>query len=133
MVNKMNENEEKINNDIISKNDFKMLSKITNLNFLLETYIINFPKNERVLTYSIKKSTYDLVRYANSYNINTKKLYREKNLYDLLIELSMIDYYILLSYTKKYLKKGQLDKLNNIIIEIRKIAYSLYKYVSGTK
>ena len=109
-------------------NNFLLLNNITKVNLYVEKLLSNFPNKERVLNDNIKSTMYELVKLTNSYNINYKKLIREKNLVDILINLSMLDYYLLISYKKDYIKKRQYNSACRMLTEVRKIAYCLVNY-----
>ena len=70
---------------------------------------------------------YNLVELIHSYRITTNGRVKEKNLNDFIIKLSMLDYYIRVSYEKKIINSHKLLVITNFIIEIRKLAYGVIK------
>ena len=108
--------------------NFLLLNNITKLNLYIERLLVNYPNKERVLNDNIKITLYDLVKLTNSYNINYKKLVKEKNLLDILVNISMLDYYLLLSYKRSFIKKKQFNSATRLLEEVRKIAYGLVQY-----
>ena len=69
---------------------------------------------------------YNLIELIHYVNINTGRV-KEKYLKDFVIKLSMLDYYALVSYKKKYISKHQREVIGRFLVEIRKISYGVIR------
>ena len=106
---------------------FKLLSATEKLIDYQNYCIPNYPKKEIVLKQNIEKNQYELIENIFAYNINTSTRIKDKYMKDFLIKLSMCDFYMNVSYHKKFISKHQLECLSKMLIEIRKIAYGLIR------
>lgn len=62
-----------------------------------------------------------MIYQIHSYRITQNKRIKSKNLNDLIIYLSMLDYYMMISYNKKIINSHKYN-------EIRKITYGVLNY-----
>jgi len=106
---------------------FKLLASTEKLIAYMNRWLPNYPKKEIVLTHNIEKNQYELMESIFAYNIQQSSRIKEKYMKDYLIKLSMFDYYVRLSYHKKYISKKQWQSLTKIMIDCRKIAYGLIR------
>lgn len=105
---------------------FKLLSNAEKLIVYVNKILPNLPKKSVVLRDYIEKNEYELLENIFASNINYKSnRIREKNLKDVLIKLSMFDFYVRQLFYKKYISPHQLDCITKIFIEMRKITYGL--------
>lgn len=105
---------------------FRLLSETEKLIAYMNRVLPNLPKKEVVLKNNIEKNQYELIENIFASNINHKSTrIREKNLKDVLIKLSMFDFYARQLYHKKYISEHQLDCMTRLFQEIRKITYGL--------
>lgn len=107
--------------------NFKVINSITKTNMYIERLLINYPNKERVLVDNIEQTIYSLVKDMNSYNVNYKPTIKEKYLLEAIVNTSMLDYYMLVSYNKKIIKKKQYESVSRFIEEIRMMEYGLAK------
>ncbi|MBQ6687256.1 MAG: four helix bundle protein [Bacilli bacterium] len=107
--------------------NFNLLNNTKKTSAYINRLLINFPNKERVLIDSIEKNLYILVELIFSYNINTNQRIKEKYLKDIIVKLSMLDYYMNVSYEKKIISKKQYTSSSNFIVEIRKITYGILR------
>ena len=107
--------------------NFLLLSKSERLINYYNKLLINFPNKEYVLKNNIETTSYKLIENIFSYNINTTDRIKQKYLKDLLINLSMLDFYSKVSFNKKIISKRQFEVVVRAIIEIRKITYGVIK------
>ena len=105
--------------------NFKILSKCERLIHYYHKLLVNYPGKEIVLKQNIQRTLYELVEYIYSYSINQVIRVKEKYLKDLIIELSMLNYYIELSYERKFISKHQRDVVGRYLIEIRKMVFGV--------
>ena len=89
--------------------------------------LINYPKSEVVLKQNIEKTMYEIIELIFSYSINDIERIKIKYLKDLIIKLSMLDFYIATSFEKRIISKKKFESTSLFIIEIRKITYGLVK------
>ena len=70
---------------------------------------------------------YEIIELIFSYSINDIERIKAKYLKDLVIKLSMLDFYIATSFEKRIISKKKFESTSLFIIEIRKITYGLIK------
>lgn len=107
--------------------NFNILNKIKRLNVYLDKLIINFPKKETVLKNRLENCMFSLIELIFSYEIQSVYRIKEKYLKDMLIDLSMINYYIEISYERKYISKRQSEVVGRFLVEIRKMIYGVIR------
>lgn len=106
---------------------FKLLSNLEKTITYINKELLNYPKYEVILRNHIEATMYTLVELIHSYRITTNKQTKEKNLNDFIIKLSMLDYYMRVSYEKKIINSHKLTVIINYLIEIRKLAYGVIR------
>ena len=111
----------------MENNNFKLLSKLEQTTIYINKELVNYPKYDVVLRNNIERTLYNLVYYIHSYRISNTLRVKNKNLNDFIIYLSMLDFYIRMSYEKKIINKHKLEVISNFLIEIRKIAYGVIR------
>lgn len=107
--------------------NFKVLNNTYKTINYINKLLPNYPKKEVVLKQNIEKNNYELVECIFSYNINTNNRIKEKYLKDVLVKLSMLDFYIRVSYDKKIIGERQYTVIGRFLLEIRKMVYGLMK------
>ncbi len=110
--------------------NFALLNNTKKTIAYINKQLINYPKSELVLKQNIEKNMYDIIELIFSYSINDVERIKLKFLKDLIIKLSMLDFYIATSFEKRIISKKKFESTSMYIIEIRKIAYGLVKNVS---
>ena len=94
----------------------------------LQRYIKrNYPKKEVVLKQNIEKTMYLLIEYVFSYRIEELYRVRLKYLKSVVIQISMLDYYMRVSYNKKIINAKRYNSISGFLIEMRKIAYGVIR------
>lgn len=106
---------------------FKLLSNLEKTITYINKELLNYPKYEVILRNNIESTMYALVELIHSYRITTNNRVKEKNLNDFIIKLSMLDYYMRISYENKIINSHKLTVITNYLIEIRKIAYGVIR------
>ena len=106
---------------------FKLLSNLEKTINYINKELLNFPKYDTVLRNQIELTMYQMVECIHSYRISTITKIKIKNLNDFIIKLSMLDYYMRISYEKKIINSHKLTVISNYLIEIRKIAYGVIR------
>lgn len=109
--------------------NFALLSQAKKTNEYIGKQLVNYPKTEMVLKQNIEKNMYEIIELIFSYKINLNNRIKMKYLKDLVIKLSMLDYYINISYEKKVLSKKKTESISGFIINLRKIVYGVIRSV----
>lgn len=107
--------------------NFALLNNSKRTIAYINKQLINYPKSEMVLKQNIEKNMYDIIELIFSYSINDIERIKIKFLKDLIIKLSMLDFYVATSFEKRIISKKKFESTSMYIIEIRKIAYGLVK------
>lgn len=107
--------------------NFKVLNNSYKTVNYINKILPNFPKKEVVLKQNIEKTCYEVIENIFAYNINESTRIKDKNIKDLLINLSMLDFYVRVSYDKKIISKHQFEVVSRFITEIKKMVYGLKK------
>ena len=110
----------------MNNNDFQMLNKTMKTNEYITDLLLSFPNKEKVLKDYMESTMYDLIELIHYININTGRI-KEKYLKDFVVKLSMLDYYTLVSYQKKYISKHKREVIGRFLEEIRKISYGVIR------
>lgn len=103
-----------------AKSKFRMLVVTEQLIDYVNNILPDYPKKEVVLKQNIEKNQYELIE-----NLFAYKRIKEKYIKDFLIKLAMYDYYIDISYHKKYVSKHKMQCIIRMFMEIRKLAYGV--------
>ncbi len=107
--------------------NFALLNNSKKTIAYINKQLINYPKSEVVLKQNIEKNMYEIIELIFSYSINDIERVKIKYLKDLIIKLSMLDFYIATSFEKRIISKKKFESISMFIIEIRKITYGLVK------
>ena len=107
--------------------EFKLLSCSEKTMDYIAKQLINFPNREMVLKNNIEKTMYLLIESIFSYLIEDLTRIKMKYLKNLLIDLSMLDYYMRISYRRKFISSKRYESIARFLIEIRKIAYGVIR------
>ena len=105
--------------------NFKVLNNTYKTINYINKILINYHKKEVVLKQNIEKNNYELIECIFAYNINDSMRIKEKYLKDLLVKLSMCDFYVRVSYDKKIISKHQFEVISKFLLEVRRMAYGL--------
>ena len=107
--------------------DFKILKKVKEYIFFLESVLVNFPKKDilaKSYIYEVGLDIFYLVLIANySRDYNERKEYQK----EILVLISLLDFYIERGFKHKYLSENQLKKNSNKLIELTKMMYGWIK------
>lgn len=106
---------------------FILLSKVEQTNLYISNELINYPKFYVVLRNQIELTMFQIIECIHSYRINTNKRIKDKNINDLILKLSMLDYYMKYSYDNKIINQHKYCVIGKFLIEIRKIAYGILR------
>ena len=107
--------------------NFNLLNNSKKTIAYINKQLINYPKSEVVLKQNIERTMYEIIELIFSYSINDILRIKIKYLKDLIIKLSMLDFYISTSFDKRIISKKKYESTSLYIIEIRKIAYGLVR------
>ena len=106
--------------------DFQLLNKTMNTNEYIGELLESFPRKETILKNHMESTMYDLIQLIHYINVSTGRI-KEKYLKDFVVKLSMLDYYTLVSYQKKYISKHKREVIGRFLEEIRKISYGVIR------
>ena len=107
--------------------NFALLNNTKNTIAFINKQLINYPKSEVILKQNIERNMYELIELIFSHSINDAQRIKIKYLKDLIIKLSMLDFYIATSFEKRIISKKKFESTSMFIVEIRKIAYGLIR------
>lgn len=107
--------------------NFALLNNSKKTIAYINKQLVNYPKSEVVLKQNIERNMYEIIELIFSYSINDVERIKIKFLKDLVIKLSMLDFYIATSFEKRIISKKRFESIAMFIIEIRKIAYGLIR------
>lgn len=109
------------------KTNFIILDRSYKTVNYINKILINYPKNEKILKENIEKTQYDLIKNIYTYNINDSIRIKDKNLKDILVDLSMLSFYINISHDKKIINDSKYIQLGNFLSEIIAMTKALRK------
>lgn len=110
--------------------EFMLLEKVKWLIEYTDKYILltNFPKVNLTLKIRLESNLYNLLENTIRANINNGKV-REKYIKEMLVNLSILDYYIGNIYNRHIIKRNRYNAFVNSISEIRKMSYGWFKSI----
>ena len=109
------------------KTNFKILDKSYKTINYINKVLIDYPKKEVVLKNNIEQTCYELIKNSYSYNINDSIRIKDKNLKDLLISISMLNFHINISHDKKVISEKKYIVIGNFLSEIIAMTKALRK------
>lgn len=107
--------------------NFFLLSKTEKTIQYINKVLVNYPNKEYVLKTNMEKNMYELMECIFAYQINRTDRIKQKYLKDLLVKLSMLNFYVGVSFEKKCISKRQYEVIGRFLVEIRKIIYGVMK------
>ena len=107
--------------------NFSLLNNSKKTIAYINKQLINYPKSEMVLKQNMEKNMYEIIELIFSYSISDVERIKLKYLKDLIIKLSMLDFYVATSFEKRIISKKKFESTAMCIVEIRKIAYGLVR------
>ena len=113
--------------------DFILLNKTYQTNEYIKKMLVNFPNKDMVLKNYLEFNLYKMVENLFAFNINETARIKEKYLKEYLINLSMINYLMHQSFTKKYISYKQATQIGKIILGLKKMSISILKGLSNDK
>lgn len=109
------------------KTNFKILDKSYKTINYINKLLVDFPKKEIILKENIEKTQYEIIKNIYSFNINDTNRIKDKNLKDILIEVSMLSFYINVSHDKKIISDKKYIQIGNFLSEIIAMTKALRK------
>ena len=107
--------------------NFLLYKNLKNLSFEVLTYVENIPRKLDYIKSGLQKSLTDAIKLVRYYVVNMNDATRIKSKYikDLIVELSMIDFY--LDYLNNYhlLGKNRMQHFAEELNTIKKLAYGV--------
>ena len=107
--------------------NFALYKQVKDFSFEIMRYTNNIPKNLIYIKEGIQEAFINSIRLIRHYVVNMNDTYRIKVKYlkDLVVELSMIDYYLECLYNSKVLGKNRYNEFCDKLENIRKITYGV--------
>ena len=107
--------------------NFALYKNVKDFSFEIMRYTNNIPKNLVYVREGIQDAFVASIRLIRYYVVNMNDTYRIKVKYlkDLVVELSMIDYYLEVLYNARVLGKNRYNDFSDKLENIRKIAYGV--------
>lgn len=104
------------------KDNLKVIINIKKTILYLDKIIINMPNSDIVLKDNLKKSMYNVLEYAYMASLDSKyKLF-------IISKIKMVDFYLKISFEKKYISYKKYEKVSNYLLEILKMVYGWLNY-----
>ena len=107
--------------------NFSLLNNSKKTIAYINKQLVNYPKTEVVLKQNIEKNMYEIIELIFSYSISDIERIKIKYIKDLIIKLSMLDFYMATSFEKRIISKKKFESIAMFIVEIRKIAYGIIR------
>ena len=108
-------------------NDFKILKKVKEYILFLESVLANFPKKDILSKNYIYEVGLDILYLILKANYSRDYSERKEYQKEILVLLSVLDFYIERGFNHKYLSENQLKKNSNKLIELTKMMYGWIK------
>lgn len=99
---------------------FNVINEIKRFVEYTDEILVNYPKKSYVLKDQIEKTSYDILELVYYTNIIPDRLDYQKKI---IAKLSMLDYYLELSYNKRYISLKKMNQGSRMIETIRKLMY----------
>lgn len=104
------------------KDNLKVITNIKKTILYLDKIIINMPNSDIVLKDNLKKTMYNVLEYAYMASLDSKyKLF-------IISKIKMVDFYLKISFEKKYISYKKYEKVSNYLLEILKMVYGWLNY-----
>lgn len=107
--------------------NFILYKNVKEFSYEVVKYADNIPRNLIYIKTGLQDSFINSIRLVRYYVVNMNESYRVKLKYlkDLVVELSMIDYYLEFLYSARLLGKNRYAYFCNRLEDIRKVAYGV--------
>ena len=99
---------------------FNLASKVKKYIFMIDDLVINYPRKDYVLKDRLLNTSYDLLELVYKANMNKDRFNIQM---DILVKISLLDYYLETSYNKKIISEKKLSNCTNYLGEIAKMVY----------
>ena len=103
------------------KNEFLIVKNIKEFIVSLDNFLNNYPRKEYELRNRLVNTSYDLLELV--YRSNYKKDYLDR----ISSLISMLDFYLELSFKKKIINEKRVMNMSNRLLVIRKMIYKWYE------
>ena len=110
--------------------DFILLNKTYQTIEFINKILENFPKKEVSVKSYLEKVMFDMLECLFSFNINESKKIREKYIKDYLVKLSMVNYFMHISFHKKCITYKQSEQIAKYLLDLKKIGVTILKGIS---
>lgn len=110
---------------MIDKNDkFKIIGEAKKIIMYLDDILINYPRKSFVLKNKLEETGYELLELIYYTNLINERLDNQKKIISF---ISMLDFYLEISYNKQYISLKKLNQGARILDNIKKLTYGWIK------
>ncbi len=101
-----------------------IVTKIKKTIDYINNVLVNFPKIEYILRNNISDNFYKLLELVYQANIHKDIFYMK----EAVVKIRMIEYYLKISFDKKYISFKKYENIGNYLLEINKMINSWMLY-----
>lgn len=101
-----------------------IVTKIKKTIDYINNVLVNFPKVEYILRNNISDNFYKLLELVYQANIHKDIFYMKESV----VKIRMIEYYLKISFDKKYISFKKYENIGNYLLEINKMINSWMLY-----
>ena len=103
---------------------FKVVINIKDFINYIDTILINYPRSEYILKNRLENTSYDLLELVYLGNLMEDRIDIQKKI---ICKISMLDYYLEVSYKNKCISLRKLNNASKKLDVIRKMVYGWIK------
>ena len=105
-------------------NEFRTIKNMKLFILSLDSFLVNYPKKEKVLKDKIKSTSYEILELIFLANLKPEKLTEQQQI---LAKISMLDFYLEESYKKQYISEKLCKHKGKELSMITKMLYGWVK------
>ncbi len=106
------------------KEKFKVINEMKKFIDFINEILVNYPRKSYVLKDKIESTSYDILELIYISNLIDDRLDKQK---EVLAKISMLDYFLEISYDKKYISLKKLTQGTKLLEIVRKLMFGWIK------
>lgn len=106
------------------KEKFKVINEMKKFIDFINEILVNYPRKSYVLKDKIESTSYDILELIYISNLIDDRLDKQK---EVLAKISMLDYFLEISYDKKYISLKKLTQGTKLLEVVRKLMFGWIK------
>ncbi len=106
------------------KERFKVINEMKKFIDFINEILVNYPRKSYVLKDKIESTSYDILELIYISNLIDDRLDKQK---EVLAKISMLDYFLEISYDKKYISLKKLTHGTKLLEVVRKLMFGWVK------